>query len=271
MGAEAERLPIMLTPPEWTALIANAMDKVAAPIRALVPIGRMKWGATMPAMIRCSDGEMYIVKGAQVGRSLVTEQIVGRLGAMIEAPVARVELVDVSRELIGDDEAIDQRGTNWVGHFLPGIAHGSAFIANCTDDWELAYQHQGDNPTRLARLAVLYGWVKGDDYQFLYEADPPRLVYAFDHGECFPRGSDWSIDSLEAAPDPFFAADVWVPAQIIHREIARLREVTDADIARTVAIPPTSWGLTMDERVALARYLSRRRDQLLRLVGVPGN
>jgi hypothetical protein len=109
--------------------------------------------------------------------------------------------------------------------------------------------------------------VSGGDYQFLYDESSSHLMYAIDYGECLPGGSAWSIASLAAAPpaapDAWIAGDEAITDASIRAEIGRLGYVTDEDIAHVVAVPPDSWGLAMEERVALARFLAGRRDQLL--------
>ena len=48
--------------------------------------------------------------------------------------------------------------------------------------------------------------------------------------------------------------------------IMALSALDDAGIARAVATPPDSWGLSREERISLAAYIGMRRDHLLRSV-----
>jgi hypothetical protein len=90
-----------------------------------------------------------------------------------------------------------------------------------------------------------------------------------DHGAFFAGGTDWSVESLAVTEDRVATPDEWVAVQslvggaALNAAIERVGEVEDDRIAEAVAAPPDAWGVTLDERVALARYLARRRDELL--------
>jgi len=83
-----------------------------------------------PILLKCSDQDRYIVKALQpnqpnkeqMGRVLTNEQIVGRLGRELGAPVAEVVLVDVSQELIDMEPELQ--------HIAAGLAHGSRLVAD---------------------------------------------------------------------------------------------------------------------------------------------
>ena len=53
--------------------------------------------ASRPVLLRCDDGNQYVVKGKDTQRQMLNDQIVPRLGAAIDAPVGEVCLVDVLR------------------------------------------------------------------------------------------------------------------------------------------------------------------------------
>lgn len=50
---------------------------------------------------------------------------------------------------------------------------------------------------------------------------------------------------------------------ILKNAVQRLAHVADSDLAQAVSALPDEWGITLDERMALAAYLARRRDDLL--------
>jgi hypothetical protein len=43
-----------------------------------------------------------------------------------------------------------------------------------------------------------------------------------------------------------------------------LAKVSDDEIARILATPPDEWGVKIDERIGLAKYLATRRDAMLK-------
>jgi hypothetical protein len=247
----------------WRALIetqqvAGALSPRSRVVQALTPLQRVR-GVSRAVVIDCDDGRRYVVKGRQVMRPLIADHVVGRLAAIIEAPVPDVALVEVSRDLISPGSFLE--------HFEPGIGHGSVFMEGCLDSRWVQYAEEGDNRDRFATLAVLYGWADSADQQFLYSRNAPHLVYSVDHGSFFAGGPEWTDDELSNAPpgdiDRWLAVEATVGRESLRSAVARLELVTDAVIAEAVADVPAEWGITLHERVALAQYLARRRDDVL--------
>lgn len=65
------------------------------------------------------------MKGQQAGRAIANEQIVGKLGAALRAPVGEIQLIDVPSDLIGMQA--DLR------HMPAGVSHGSRLVPDCSD------------------------------------------------------------------------------------------------------------------------------------------
>jgi hypothetical protein len=141
---------------------------------------------------------------------------------------------------------------------------------------DVFYKNVPGNVERFALLAVLYGWAHAGDpgrREFLMERQPPRLAYSVDHGEFFPGGPHWNVASLDGAvvsaePDQWIIrmaalGGVGLRPHLIAAAAERLRSVGDEQIARVVMTPPDSWGVTLSDRVAVARYLARQRDAML--------
>jgi hypothetical protein len=208
-----------------------------------------------------TPGEEYVVKGRQAGRQVVNDHIIAHLGLALGAPTGQPRLIDIPAELI----KVEYR----LAHIPPGTSHGTLFIRGCFDSQDLIATSELGNRPRLALLAVLYGWVVANDWQFLFEHDPPRLIYSVDHGHFFPNGAEWTIASLFQAPcavlDPCFA-DCNLTEAEIRQALSALKEISDESIIRAVARPPDEWGITMNERVALVEYLIQRRQELLQFL-----
>jgi hypothetical protein len=242
----------------WRDLILRELGNRPPVVRVLTPVRPLR-GVSHAVVADCSDGQRYVVKGRQVMRPLIADHIVGRLAGIIGAPVPEVQLVDVPNELISP--------SSYLAHFEAGTGHGSVFVPECRDWWHVEHANEADNPERFAALAVLFGWTDAGDQQFLYSKTPPHLVWSTDHGAFFTGSSDWTVETLSAASSA--AVDQWIvagagpPSALLRAAMERLQLATDAVIARVVAIPPDEWGITLDERVALADYLARRRDAIL--------
>jgi hypothetical protein len=209
--------------------------------------------------LSCDDSNIYVVKGSHLdaGRVALNEQIVGRLGETLGAPVGAVRLVDISSDLIDIQPELS--------HLEPGLAHGSLLIGNCTDRLGVDHVLVPENRSRFARLAILYGWMQAGDNQLIYEKSS-NVVYSVDHGHFFPIGPNWTIHALSTASpatlDSSFDVCKFTEEEIAEAR-ARLEDVTAQDIAAAVAAPPSDWNFSLDERVAMADYLARRRAELL--------
>jgi hypothetical protein len=234
---------------EWKSLIESAMQSRPPPIQAMT-YGEMKWATgSHPVLLRCSDGSDYVVKGKQVGGALVTEQIVGALGTLLGAPVPKMHLVDVSADLIAKEGNLT--------HMHAGVAHGCLYVANCVGPTWIEHQDVPENKARHARLAILYGWVQPGDRQLLYELSKPPRVWSVDHG-------GFSV-CVSGIAEPY--VDIVRAAQIKPEDLAAVKPELEAagpeSLARAVASPHESWGITIEERVAFAQHLEQKRTELI--------
>lgn len=241
---------------DWRDLLAAATPSTSVSARTFV----QEWQSySHPVALACDDGEIYVVKGRQLnnGRVAVNEQIVGRLGMKLGAPVGQVVLVEISAELL----AIEPR----LQHLPSGLAHGSLHVPDCTDRMLIDHATVPANRSRFARLAFLYGWMHAGDHQLIYSKSE-NIVYSVDHGHFFPGGPDWTTATIRSAPsariDPLFDPCALTPDEIAEARAA-LDAITNAEIAMAIAAPPSSWNFSLDDRVAMADYVARRREDLL--------
>lgn len=205
---------------------------------------------------------LHASRVAEMGRVLVNDQIVARLGELIHAPVPNVALIDVPAELVANQAE--------MAHMMAGIAHGSQFVENVTERAGFEHAVVLENRQRFALLAVLFGWIGAQDHQFVYSKTGPQLVYSVDHGHFFPSGPAWTEASLAGAPESQPDTQITNACNItqpeLHEAIRALSDVGDEALAYIVAVPPDEWGLTMEERMALLNYLTKRRDELLAML-----
>jgi hypothetical protein len=252
-------------PINWEEAITKGFG-AEKPVGAVTFLQR-KTTASNPVYLACDDQKTYVVKpmrnDANQGRMLFNDQIIARFGELIGAAVPRVGLVTIPKELIDANPDKQQA----MGHCQPGVAHGSELLLNVTERVD-QFQHVGDddNKNRFVLLGVLHGWIGFSDRQFLYELSDPFRVSAVDHGHFFPAGPDWTVASLATAPPPAVAPDLATACGLaqddLHAACAALARVPDPEIARIVAIPPDEWGVKINERVEVAKYISARRDVL---------
>lgn len=241
--------------PDWTRLFADASRPAVVTAETFVEA----YGtASKPVRLICddgADGAEYVVKGRQAGRMIVTDQIVGRIGSGLGMPVGSPALVDVPAELIAAEPE--------MAHLAPGIAHGSEWIPDCAQG---GVEHCADNRERFADLALLYGWALASDHQFIYTTASPRIVYSVDHGHFFAGSTTWTTQTLSAAPtaepDQTICGQCGLTDDELNASRTRIGPVSDELISSAVAAPPDDWGITPEERVAVAEYLALRRDAL---------
>lgn len=250
---------------QWRDALESAIAQPEEPL--LIETFVKAWNTSArPALFRCYDNRKYIIKGQQAGRQIVNDQIVARLGVIINAPVGYPRIAEIDSEL--------SEGYPELDYLTPGTAHATLFIEGCKDERDLSkfYTEQAENIPRFASLCVLYGWVLARDHQFLFEEEFPNRVYSVDHGHFFPGGPNWTMEALSQAP----------PAELdtrlrrlcsfsqespeIRNTLEKLNKVSEDKIIQAVAAPPIEWGLTMEERVTMVEYLVKRQKELINLL-----
>jgi len=238
--------------------------------------------------VRCDDEHEYAIKGIpsrqcrrarrrSYGRTLFVEQAVARLGQALVTPIPDVSLVELTSEFI-------QCGT-WTRCLEPGICHSLDWIDHVRDtqsiDEILTANSDGQNRERVAALAVLIGWFSNTpgDTQFLLESQPPYRVFSVDHGLLADGIPIWeSVRKLDVwqgrGVRPHHAMTrhlkQWCnqqPHEIpeIRAVAERLAQVTDWQIAQSLAHQPNAWGVGMCQRAQMMKYLQQRRDEMVRV------
>jgi len=239
--------------------ITNAAADKPQPVVAETFLRR--WPSySRPVALRCDDGKEYVVKGQHAGRGIINDQTVARLGIELGAPVGEPQIVEIPAELVAIEPQLKD--------IRPGTAHGTELVQNCTDRiWPPSDLGLLDNRRRLALLAVLYGWCHANDHQLIYSNVTPRLVYSVDHGHFFPGGPNWTIASLAnvaiATLEPGIVGHCGLSEDEQRIATEKLQNMSSQSIVNAVAISPDEWGMSLDERVALASFLILRRDELI--------
>lgn len=213
-----------------------------------------------PVWLECDDGVIYVVKGQHAGRSIFNDHALGILGAYLGAPVPRVSVVIIPPELIQSQPEL--------AGIAPGPAHGSEWIRKASDKQWLAYTDKAYNRSRFAHLAIMYGWLCAGDRQLIYSNQEPYLVHSVDHGHFLPGGPNWTAQMLQNSPPVGLYEEITQACGLTDADIQAaanaLRSLSPEEIVTAVAAPPDEWGVSTDERVALAEFLIDRRAALLK-------
>lgn len=250
---------------EWQELL-DAADPTD-PVSADLFLKKLP-GFSKSVLLSCDDGEDYAVKAQQARagryhRAIVADQVVGRLGQVMDAPVGQVGLVEVPQPLI-EAEAEMQ-------HCQPGLAHGCKWISGCSDKAR-DFRDSPENRERFAKMAMLYGLAEAHDHQVIYENQPLHRAHSVDHGHFLPPGAGrWTEESLRDREtfeaDPRILRQLNFSAAELRDACESLQELTHEVIAGAVASVPSAWGITEGERIAMADYFDRGRGALLEEYG----
>jgi hypothetical protein len=264
-GVQGEQAPAPAPAagPDWVELFTAAELFQPPPVQARTFVQRYA-SASAPVELICEDGHAYVTKcmrpnNPAQAHMMFNDQCAARLGRFMGAPVPTVSLVNVSAELIAQN--------NELAHILPGLAHGSLKVPNVTDRVN-SFDHsdKGTNRLRFASLAIFFGWLGGSDQQFIFEKATPFNVYSHDHGHFFPGGPLWTVPSLAAAPPAQawnkLVTDLNLTAAELQQACAPLHNVTPEQIAQSIAFCPTNWGVDQPARIALANFLNDRMQTL---------
>ena len=247
---------------KWRTLFQGA-DATISSVEALVYYSTFA-SISKPVLVRCSDGFDYVVKGQMQGqqwmdRALVADRIVGSIGFILGAPTPEIGFINLDPQLID--------GNAGMKHLLPGVCHASRHIKDVSPDREtFGHFDFSENRLRFARIAILYGLAFGNDHQFLYALQEPHTVYSHDHGHFFPGGPNWSIASLQGAPDAESDLGTVSACALTQDELAiaasSLGNLTNSSLLQVIAQIPPSWNFSLDEQIEVAMYLEKRRNQL---------
>jgi hypothetical protein len=159
-----------------------------------------------------------------------------------------------------------------MGHMQPGIGHGSKFVDGVDEARDVRHLDVPGNRDRFLKICLLYSWTSASDHQYNYAQRPTQLVYSMDHGYFFTDvGSvSWTTASLNSvntvALDPAIANSCQFAPHERKAGREMLEKLNAEPIARAVAMPRDEWGISLEERVAMAGYLDRRRRKLIELL-----
>ncbi len=223
-----------------------------------VPAG----GGSGAFRVRGSDGQRYWLKplnNRQSERVPITEQIVGRVGRLVGAPVCEVCTVRISDELAGESTG---RGFQ----VRSGIAHGSREVPKAVESRRFEHRDRDDNASRYVGYAVLFDWCWGGDAQGLHAAGEDMCFFSHDHGWFLPpEGPTWCIASLDAnvgLPRPFQHPGFRANHTSATAYADRLEKLDRTSLTDELARIPSSWPVSDEELECVGWFLERRAREI---------
>lgn len=266
--------------PSWDVKGGERGD--AVPILAVTHLRRMK-GRSQPQLIRCVDGNYYVVKfqnNPQGGRILANEMLATKLALALGLPTAETAVVEVSERLLEQSpEMYLERSGRRYG-CAPGLHFGSRFVCDplltpVFDFLPDVYLERAVNRESFLGMLVFDMWTSNSDSrQVVFHLPgtsvlrPPRRgpsgrykATMIDQGCCF-NGNYWSF-SDEPWQGIYSRPCVYAEVRSLDTLAAfveRLRDL-DEDVLWEAAdsVPPEWYGRKKDELAGLLRGLVQRR------------
>lgn len=252
---------------DWRGLLAGRRGDGAL-ITAVVPLRSAQPPAgTKPVLVLADDGQRYWIKAVnnpQHPNIPIIEQIVGRCGALIDAPVCPVDLIAIPDELAGYPL--------YPGVALEAsIAHGSLDMMSSHVTWALEHAERDENRSRYLDLIALYDWCWGDDPQWLVQTgtreNPTETFdheyYSHDHGDYLFSRTGWTHDSIMESIDEPHILPVALPLSTLvgFSELAdRIAAVTHEQLVEVLSAIPAAWPVSDAQLELIGVFLERRRD-----------
>lgn len=233
-------------------------------------------GKSCPQLIQFSDGMRYIVKfknNPQGTKQLVNDYIASRLAQYLSLPVPECTQIAIDQPFI-------DKIPEWENYqFSPGVQFASLYIKKAKKIREhFPPVTSVVNADVLPGIIVFDHWLSNDDRNrnnLLLERQEPDLyrVVMIDHGNCFPGGINWTLDSLEGQPNPIKLRPVhkWILSMMedsnkLFEFIYAVHRLPVNLLYETIQSLPDDWNISTYEKEALLIHLLRGRQVLEDLV-----
>lgn len=246
-----------ITRPDWNGLLKD--QRPAAPdIELKATLQKSSEGGSGAFLGLADDGQRYWIKtinNAQGERVPITEQIVGRIGSLIDAPTCRVQTIGIDSNFVGWEFKSGKK-------LEQGIAHASLHVEDAVLNRALDHRVDDDNVKRHAFVFALYDWCWGGDIQGLLAAKEENKFYSHDHGWYLPpEGAQWNIAELEAKVDT--AHEMQKNEDGIDHSAAdevamALEAVQKENIRNALSCIPSAWPVNDAELECVGFFLEKR-------------
>ncbi|OAZ48622.1 HipA family kinase [Paenibacillus polymyxa] len=231
-------------------------------------------GWSLPHLMECSDGNLYVVKlssNPQGVRALANEMISCWIAKRLNLPVPDSQVI-----YIHDTLRIQYLNLGYnLGH---GPHFGSRYVPDCTHqptDVELA---GCINITQAADMIAFDHWLDNNDRYLWQESGQNILVsrgefpklWMIDNANIF-SGPNWTVQSMlsSVSMHPTFWGPLYakfVPfldgPDPFGKAIANIKALPIGDLLEVMAVMPIEWGVTHEEITAVSYALNSRNKNL---------
>jgi|SRR5579859_1672858 len=254
-------------------LSEKGIEESVKHVRAVEEIRRMR-GGCQSHLMRCSDGNYYVVKfqnNPQHRRVLVNELLATRLAAWLGLPTTPAAVVEVSEELIGLTHDLVMEMPRQRIPCQPGLQFGSRFFGNPRTANPLgcppyAHLYSPEQLGSFAGILIFDKWTcNADGRQVVFSrtgSQPGYSMAMIDHGFCFNCGA-WNFPD---SPRRGFYMDKFVYEEIkdlndFEPWLSKLEGELTLDMLFDLSkdIPPEWYAYETDSLYGLLARLNRRR------------
>ena len=253
--------------------------RLAMPVSAVQHVRRMRGGA-QGHLMRCSDGNFYVVKfqnNPQHLRVLANELFATRLAERVGLPVPATEVVEVPEWLIRHTAELTVQLASRSIPCIPGLQFGSRFVVDPLAGQVFDYLPEPALP-RVRNLQSFAGMLAMDKWAcnangrqaafWRRERERKYNVTFIDQGYCFNAG-EWTFHDAPLR-GVYLRNDVnaWISGwDSFEPWLSRLESLADEEIwACAEQVPPEWYGADWDAMEKLVTMLLQRRGRIRGLI-----
>jgi len=228
-------------------------------------------GTTQPHVVHFNRKDQWIVKfknNPLGNRTLVNEYVVAQLARMLQLPIPSFRVVNLPKEVIKKNRILRRNHFESGNQFCMAlIQRGSPLII---DEHEKMV-HGLVNRQDLAYMIVFDQWIGNSDRTkrniiFQTISRGKFKLYLIDHGNCFPKGRKWTINSLKKQSKKPVAKSVhklyqkfYCNPDLLYQFMNTIIALPNEVIYSIVSSIPNDWEVTEKEKRALVKHLIRRK------------
>jgi len=238
---------------------------------AVEHLRRMR-GGSQSHLMRCSDGNLYVVKflnNPQHRRVLANEILAAGLAELVGLPVPQTELVEVDETLIRKTPALTVNLADSTFPCIPGLQFGSKYAINPFEG-RIFDVFPNNLLNRVRNLATFAGMLAFDKWTgnvdsrqatFWRKGREKKYTVTFiDQGHCFNLGEwtfpDYPLRGVYSRIEVYSRVRGW---ESFEPWLSRIEAMDERSMWELSSRVPSEWSGGMDELAALLRTLRDRR------------
>ena len=247
---------------------------------SVVSVERQLRGGCQSRLVRCDDGNLYILKlrnNLQGPNVLANEWLGAALISALSVNTPKVAQIHLTSAKIRHSPLLKVQGHGGEVLPLPGYHFGSRLVGDMVmaeRATDCTYGATPSNTTNLQDFAYVFlldAWANTADRReviFMENRGGTSTACFIDHGHMF-GGPSWTCNNVRnqiyAQHYAFYRAAL--TSELIDKAISKMGIVLPKVFAKAMSTLPRSW--YRDDIVSLQSFYMRRLQNLRRLIGAP--